>query len=1559
MNFILKLILITNLILVTVYAIEAPSTLNIYPPSNAKVMYGEETISFKWSSVTGAEKYYYTCNTNPSVSAYPEGNETILTSASCPKIDNSGGYYIIVQAFDGNKTSLPKISSSLLIDIDKPEITISQTIEENNNSIISIKSTDISNTNRTIYYTLDGSLPNKYSNIYSHELNLSIGTTINAIAIDDADNISEIATLTIANQNISKNNDSSNLILKNGWNLVGSSLNDVNISITFSMANIVWKYNGDEWLATSENEQLNTQIKSAGYKTFSTVNAGEGFWVHTLNDYNLTVIGTTEENTSLNVNQGWNLLSLKGSLPIEISQFFLDSSISIVWKYDNNEWLAYSNDLESQNKLNQLNIKSIQQINPNEGFWVYSKTDTILSFTMPTNSTENINVTSFSKQSFTNETIVDNDIFLENLYFDANGDNNITYEEDFFVPVLATKDTFVNINAFTTLEVAGLTLDEINQFFSLNLTTTDIDISSLDSEKDLDILKAHLIALILIDDFSKLDTTTSLSRTLTRSLNKSISLDIFAKIKYGFDWLKNEITNNSLNYTTLATNDYTNVSQKSKEKITKVQSSLSYHQATKDILEVDLNEIDVQEFIIDSKFTVEKDKAKIYHKLSPLFFQSRKNYFDYQKDGLEGINSLWQMVGYTESFINGSSKGLAENITKDIVYNTIDGLGVVGVVSETGIKLADKFIDIKKQIVATGNPKLVLTKETIKSIIDIGLVLGNELSISTITEQINSGTMAQYLLMLYYDNDENWEKVNEYLGLTSEINLTQKTFDAVNEKYSLNINGINLGALGITVFENWLVQYNPQSVINIIEKVGGLVEIIYENMEDLPIVPKITSVDLNSNNDELNTIVNFDKQYGSDIEKVSVKVINNTTSKFIENLITNPSQNTTTHTFKYSNSITIFNDSGDYSIEVYVENKDGTKSDVYKDNINLDLSSLDKPTITDISLTEENDYTKVVIKVEYKANNGTEVKEILYKVYDPNNKEIINYTSNLSTPYYKNGWSAITSTNNKNFNIDGEYIIKATATNTNGKVSETYIKSIQIDIANKYPIPDFNWSYNSSTGKVSYTDKSTDDGTICSWLWDWKDGSTSTEQHPIHYYTNSGTYNPTLTATDCEGKSSTATSKDITISLSSDNSVPSVPANVKASDGTYTDKIKITWDSVSDATYYEVYYDTSYNGIYNTLLSTIDNGNTYSNFTTTGSSIGKTYYFKIKACNEYGCSGFSNYDSGYSEEKQEESMCLNTADEGNSTPMKYTIKLDATNGTLQFDYRTFTEKDEYIIEYQDAGTLKTWSSGAVGTNQTVGYELYDTVYLNYSGSDTATIIVRPSKSDTTRWNFKLYNSCIIKSEELGDEYYLGDVFTFNELEYSTVTSPYTGRVWLDRNLGASRVCTSFDDEQCYGDYYQWGRNADGHEKSTSYTTTVKATSIVNAGNKFILGYNWLNSTYTSYNGITQVNNWDNTEGLSICPLGYRVPTIEELEAETVDNNINTVNEVYDSFLKLPASGYRYGNDDYGIHYSGYESYIYSNSSSSGSVKYLQFEDYKAWSFGSWGADGMPVRCIKD
>jgi len=53
-------------------------------------------------------------------------------------------------------------------------------------------------------------------------------------------------------------------------------------------------------------------------------------------------------------------------------------------------------------------------------------------------------------------------------------------------------------------------------------------------------------------------------------------------------------------------------------------------------------------------------------------------------------------------------------------------------------------------------------------------------------------------------------------------------------------------------------------------------------------------------------------------------------------------------------------------------------------------------------------------------------------------------------------------------------------------------------------------------------------GAPISWLWDFGDGTTSTERNAIHRYTTEGTYEVTLTVSDSEGVVASVTRKAIT-----------------------------------------------------------------------------------------------------------------------------------------------------------------------------------------------------------------------------------------------------------------------------------------------------------------------------------------------------------------------------------------------------------------------------------------------
>ncbi|MDY6845980.1 MAG: hypothetical protein SVP52_02460, partial [Chloroflexota bacterium] len=94
--------------------------------------------------------------------------------------------------------------------------------------------------------------------------------------------------------------------------------------------------------------------------------------------------------------------------------------------------------------------------------------------------------------------------------------------------------------------------------------------------------------------------------------------------------------------------------------------------------------------------------------------------------------------------------------------------------------------------------------------------------------------------------------------------------------------------------------------------------------------------------------------------------------------------------------------------------------------------------------------------------------------------------------------------------------------------------------------------------------------------------------------------------------------------------VPSPPSGVSASDGTYTDKVRISWAKTVGAAHYEVYRtvtdsppDNGATPLTDEILVT-----TYDDYTTEPNQL---YFYWVKACNDAGCSEYSEPDMGWRE----------------------------------------------------------------------------------------------------------------------------------------------------------------------------------------------------------------------------------------------------------------------------------------------------------------------------------------
>ncbi|MCU7615488.1 hypothetical protein N0B16_13705 [Chryseobacterium sp. GMJ5] len=197
---------------------------------------------------------------------------------------------------------------------------------------------------------------------------------------------------------------------------------------------------------------------------------------------------------------------------------------------------------------------------------------------------------------------------------------------------------------------------------------------------------------------------------------------------------------------------------------------------------------------------------------------------------------------------------------------------------------------------------------------------------------------------------------------------------------------------------------------------------------------------------------------------------------------------------------------------------------------------------------------------------------------------------------------------------------------------------------------------------------------------------------------------------------------------------------------------------------------------------------------------------------------------------------------------------------------------------------------------------------------------------------------------------------FNGSEWSfwdgvqTVTSATTGRVWMDRNLGATQVATALTDAAAYGSLYQWGRLTDGHQVRTSATTATLSTTDVPGNGNFIT-----NGTAPNDWRSTQNNNlWQGIGGINNpCPNGFRIPTLAEFIAE----GFATGNAAFASVLKLPAAGVR--STAGAVSTEGTNGNYYTSTISGTSSSAYTFTATTVATSTVPRATGASVRCIKN
>lgn len=195
----------------------------------------------------------------------------------------------------------------------------------------------------------------------------------------------------------------------------------------------------------------------------------------------------------------------------------------------------------------------------------------------------------------------------------------------------------------------------------------------------------------------------------------------------------------------------------------------------------------------------------------------------------------------------------------------------------------------------------------------------------------------------------------------------------------------------------------------------------------------------------------------------------------------------------------------------------------------------------------------------------------------------------------------------------------------------------------------------------------------------------------------------------------------------------------------------------------------------------------------------------------------------------------------------------------------------------------------------------------------------------------------------------------SKFSWKDVTNPTTGKTWMDRNLGARQVATNSTDSLAYGDLYQWGRGADGHQCRNSDTTS----SLSNGDNPGHGDFITKSSSPYDWRSLQNDSLWQGVDGINNpCPTGYRLPTKTEWEEEVKTWTSRSADGAYGSVLKLSKAGY-HNNGSGSLDAIGTYGVYWSSTVRGKYAEPLFFDSREAYVPTNFRANGLSVRCIKD
>jgi hypothetical protein len=239
-----------------------------------------------------------------------------------------------------------------------------------------------------------------------------------------------------------------------------------------------------------------------------------------------------------------------------------------------------------------------------------------------------------------------------------------------------------------------------------------------------------------------------------------------------------------------------------------------------------------------------------------------------------------------------------------------------------------------------------------------------------------------------------------------------------------------------------------------------------------------------------------------------------------------------------------------------------------------------------------------------------------------------------------------------------------------------------------------------------------------------------------------------------------------------------------------------------------------------------------------------------------------------------------------------------------------------------------------------------------------------SAGDMLYWNGTAWVKVAAGTDGQTLSFVSGKPMWTGSLPANTVVS--NGKIWMDRNLGASRVAASLTDYLAYGSLYQWGRGSDGHELvnwsdattgvAANITTNILSTTDAPGNANFITS----SSGPQDWRDGQNDNLWQGVNGVNNpCPAGFRLPTQTEWNVERGSWSSDNTAGAFASTLKLPVAGSRDRQAAATFNFQGVFGQYYSSSVSATNSICMTISPTSTTMQAALRAGGMSVRCLRD